>query len=70
MEQAHWLMRKRSSVAMAKKALTARARLAHYELAGRYSVKAAAAEQVQLHVQDSPPTRTDLTASDFFAVAR
>ena len=45
MEQAHWLARKRASLANARAAVTAEARLAHYELAGRYSVKAAFARQ-------------------------
>ena len=41
MEQAHWLMRKKASLANARAAVTAEARLVHYDLAGRYSVKAA-----------------------------
>jgi hypothetical protein len=45
MEQAHWLARKRASLANARAALTAEARLAHYDLAGRYSVKAALARR-------------------------
>ncbi len=44
MEQAHWLTRKRASLANARAALTAEARLIHYELAGRYSIKAAQSE--------------------------
>jgi hypothetical protein len=43
MEQAYWLSRKRASAANAKRALSAEARLAHLDLAGRYSIKAAAA---------------------------
>jgi hypothetical protein len=43
MEQAHWLRRKRASLANARAAGTAEARLIHYDLAGRYSVKAARA---------------------------
>jgi hypothetical protein len=43
MEQAHWLRRKWASVANARAATGAEARLIHYDLAGRYSVKAAAA---------------------------
>jgi hypothetical protein len=53
MEQAHWLSRKRASLAMAKKAATGSSRLIHYELAGRYSVKAA--DAAQLHMEDEPP---------------
>lgn len=41
MDQAYWLRRKRASVVKANKATSARARLAHFELAGRYSIKAA-----------------------------
>jgi hypothetical protein len=55
MEQAHWLNRKRASIAMAKKAVSAAARLIHYDLAGRYGVKAAAAATPQLHLEDAPP---------------
>ena len=43
MEQKYWLGRKRISLANAKRAASAQARLAHLELAGRYSIKAAAA---------------------------
>ena len=41
MEQAYWLRRTRASVAKANNATSARARLVHFDLAGRYSVKAA-----------------------------
>jgi hypothetical protein len=41
METAHWLGRKRASLANARAATGAEARLIHYELAGRYSIKAA-----------------------------
>jgi hypothetical protein len=43
MEQKYWLGRKRVSAANAKRAQSAQARLVHLELAGRYSIKAAAA---------------------------
>src|SRR3954454_17156998 len=43
MEQAYWLGRKRASVANARHAGGAEARLVHLDLAGRYSIKAAAA---------------------------
>jgi hypothetical protein len=43
MEQTYWLGRKRVSVANARRAANAEARLIHLDLAGRYSVKAAAA---------------------------
>ena len=41
MEKSYWIGRKRSAMAMARKAATAESRLIHYELAGRYSIKAA-----------------------------
>ncbi|MET1110539.1 MAG: hypothetical protein ABWX67_03330 [Allosphingosinicella sp.] len=43
MEQTYWLGRKRVSIANARRAANAEARLVHLDLAGRYSVKAAAA---------------------------
>ena len=55
MEQAHWLSRNRAAVAMAKNAANASARLIHYELAGRYSVKAAEAARPAMYLQDDPP---------------
>jgi hypothetical protein len=44
MDQAYWLSRKRSSLASAQSASSSEARLIHYDLAGRYSVRAAVAE--------------------------
>ena len=44
MEKAYWLGRKRASLKLAQNAASSEARLAHYDLAGRYSVKAVAAE--------------------------
>lgn len=41
MEKTYWLGRKRAAMAMARSAVGAEARLIHYDLAGRYSVKAA-----------------------------
>jgi hypothetical protein len=41
MEQRYWLGRKRAAMAMARAATRAEARLAHYDMAGRYSIKAA-----------------------------
>ncbi|MEA3063932.1 MAG: hypothetical protein QOJ27_360 [Sphingomonadales bacterium] len=41
MENRYWIGRKRSAMGMARGAATAEARLIHYDLAGRYSVKAA-----------------------------
>ena len=41
MEKKYWLRRKQASAAMARNATSAEARLIHYELAGRYSIRAA-----------------------------
>ena len=41
MEIGYWLGRERASLANARNATGAEARLIHYELAGRYSIKAA-----------------------------
>ena len=41
MDKSYWLDRKRASLAMARGAASSVARLIHYDLAGRYSVKAA-----------------------------
>jgi hypothetical protein len=41
MEQGYWLDRKRAALRSARVATVAEARLIHYELAGRYSVRAA-----------------------------
>ena len=41
MENKYWTGRARSARAMARKATTSEARLIHYELAGRHSIKAA-----------------------------
>jgi len=42
MEKKYWIGRKRAAMAMARAASNAEARLIHYDLAGRYSVRAAA----------------------------
>ncbi len=44
MTQLYWLGRKQVSLANAKTASCAEARLIHYDLAGRYSIKAANAQ--------------------------
>jgi len=41
MDKAYWIGRKRAAMAMARAAKSAEARLIHYELAGRYSIRAA-----------------------------
>ena len=44
MEKAYWLSRQSASLKSAQNAATSKARLVHYDLAGRYSLKAMAAE--------------------------
>jgi hypothetical protein len=44
MEKRYWLSREKVSLKAAQNAASSEARLAHYDLAGRYSVKAASAE--------------------------
>ena len=41
MDSRYWIGRKRSAMGMAREAVTSEARLIHYDLAGRYSVRAA-----------------------------
>lgn len=43
MEKTYWLGRKRAAMAMARAATCSEARLVHYDLAGRHSVRAASA---------------------------
>jgi hypothetical protein len=40
MEEGYWIDRRRAAMTMARNASTAEARLIHYEMAGRYSLKA------------------------------
>lgn len=44
MDKTYWLRRKRAAMAAARAAATAESRLIHYELAGRYSIRAAYAQ--------------------------
>lgn len=46
LEKAYWLGRKRASLKMARNATSAQARLTHYDLAGRYGLKAVSDETV------------------------
>jgi hypothetical protein len=41
MEKKYWIGRKRAAMAMARRASSSEARLIHYDMAGRYSIKAA-----------------------------
>jgi hypothetical protein len=55
MEKAHWLSRKRASLKLAKEAASSEARLVHYDLAGRYSLKALSAESQAIDLADALP---------------
>ena len=55
MEQAYWLSRKRASLAMARDATSSEARLVHFDLAGRYSLKAMSAESLRRDLADILP---------------
>jgi hypothetical protein len=54
-EKTYWLGRKRASLKLAQNAATAEARLVHYDLAGRYSLKAMSAETMAIDLADSLP---------------
>lgn len=51
-DQAYWLRRKRASVVKANTATSSLARLAHFDLAGRYSIKAAEAGEGEPLVEE------------------
>ena len=55
MEQAYWLGRKRASLRMARDAVSSEARLVHYDLAGRYSVRAMSAETQAFDLANAVP---------------
>lgn len=48
MGKKYWIGRKRAAIAMARAATSSEARLIHYDLAGRYGVKAAMAPPFML----------------------
>jgi hypothetical protein len=55
MEKAYWLARKRASMKLAQNAAGSEARLIHYDLAGRYSVKAVSAGARARDLADALP---------------
>ena len=59
MEQAYWLSRKRQSLKSAEGATNSLARLVHYDLAGRYSLKAMSAETPSIDLADALPPPID-----------
>ena len=55
MEKAYWLSRKRASLKLAKNAAGSESRFIHYDLAGRYGLKAGPAETQAIDLADSVP---------------
>ena len=55
MEKVYWLSRKRASLKLAQNAASSEARLVHYELAGRYSLKAMSVETLARDLADVLP---------------
>jgi hypothetical protein len=65
MEKVYWLGRKRASLKAARNALSPVARLIHYDLAGRYSLKALSSETQTTDFYDAlPPAIYASGASD------
>jgi hypothetical protein len=54
-EKAYWLSRKRASLKLARDAASAEARLIHYDLAGRYGLKALSLQSFAVELADSLP---------------
>jgi hypothetical protein len=61
MEKAHWLGRKRASLKLAQSAAGSEARLIHYDLAGRYSLKAVSAETQAIDLAAALPPKIRTT---------
>ena len=62
MEKAYWLSRKRKSLDMARSAAGSESRLVHYDLAGRYALKAGSTDTRSIESTDSlllPLNETD-----------
>jgi hypothetical protein len=55
MEKTYWLQRKMASIAMAKASTSSAARLIHYDLAGRYCLKAQVSDGLGIPLADCLP---------------
>ncbi len=64
MEKAYWLGRKRASLVLAQNAAGSEARLIHYDLAGRYALKASSAETQAVDLADTLPPPNYATGSN------
>ena len=67
MEKGYWIQRKRASLKAAQTAVGAEARLIHYDLAGRYSLKALSAETQSIDLAASLPPPIYASASKVVA---
>lgn len=63
MEKSYWLSRKRASLTAAKTAVSAEARLIHYDLAGRYSLNAMSAQKPAAAMLGAPTIADNATDS-------
>ena len=63
MEKYYWLDRKRASLKAAKTAVSAEARLIHYDLAGRYSLNAYSTEAEAIDPAETLPPPINASAS-------
>jgi hypothetical protein len=64
-EKIYWLNRKRASLKMAQKAAGSQSRLIHYDLAGRYALKAGSAETQAIDLADSIPPAIFANSSSY-----
>jgi hypothetical protein len=63
MEKLYWLTRKRASLKLAQEAVSSEARLIHYDLAGRYSLKAGSEETQAIDLADAIPAALNAAGS-------
>ena len=56
MERSYWIRRMRAAMDMARRAATAKTRLIHFDMAGRYSLKAAASPRPFMLARREPAT--------------
>ena len=69
MEKKYWIGRKRAAMAMARAASSAEARLIHYDLAGRHSIRAAQCGPFMLP-HEGPATEGERAALSLLLPAR
>ena len=64
MDKTYWIGRKRASLKLARNAIGPEARLIHYDLAGRYSLKALSAETLAIDLAEAIPPAIQPRAAD------